>query len=520
MTRTLPSRIRLPAGSSSSTNESHLSHLGGNATLPTPWSSSSAAASYQKHTQQATSQPQQQPYQHLIHHNNHPSTASSISSKGYRGMNGVISGSTPPKMPGIGSSGSHSELHPHHYPPPRPFSQTLPHNKYHFSPVQNAAPSYHHPSYHPPPAGYSQSKIASVHPTHLYNGGGVSRSYASPVRTSPPPTTSSSMATVKPVGMCIQQSNSLKNGNRTPSPSFQGLQGKASTIHHDTSAGYHGNNVATNDVPLRRGGVNGSCNGIPPNSSSSSRRHAVYLQQSSAAVTVKTTTPNQPYYQQPSQQQQQQQQQQQHQQQQQQAFNENWNYSKSSESNGRNIAPMGIHHRSLSPQDVVISYEETPSRNSPIPQNGKNGCLAKPPLPPALADGISPAPTTGGPRPPPRTRPKSWTSSLFNAMRNNHSSVTFQCVVEEQGAVGSGSAPLPGEKQSDHRPKDASELAMPLTAASASDGQKFYSLPRFQNGVSANDPSQSKMATAKTRSRTPSPFRTIIKGLVKGKTFG
>ena len=492
MTRTLPSRIKLPPGSSSSPNDVG-PHLGSNSTLPAPWSSSS---SYQKHgqppLQQQQLQQQQQQYQHLVHHHN-PAAAT----KSYRGMNGVIT-STPQKMSSIVNQ---SEPHGQHYPPPRPFSQTLPHNKYHFTPVQNP-PTYHHqPSstYHPPSAVYSQSKIASVHPTHLFNGGGVSRPYASPLRSSPPP--SSSIATVKPVSMCTQNKNYV-NGNRTPSPTStlrQALNSKST--HHDSNS-FHVNN----DVSLRH------TNGVAIRSSSSSRRNAMYLQ-SSSAVNVKTTAQNQPYYHQPPVQQQQQQQQQ--------TISENWNYSKTGEANIRNNTASHP-HRSLSPQDVILNYDDPSSRNSPVPQSngtGKNGCLAKPPLPPALVDGMCPAPMSGGPRPPPRTRPKSWTSSLFNAMRNNHSSVTFQCVVEEQGVVGngSGSAPLPGEKPSDHRPKDASELAMPLTAASASDGQKFYSLPRFQNGASTNDLSQNKIPATKTRSRTPSPFRTIIKGLVKGE---
>ena len=52
----------------------------------------------------------------------------------------------------------------------------------------------------------------------------------------------------------------------------------------------------------------------------------------------------------------------------------------------------------------------------------------------------------------------------------------------------------------------ASDPTMPLAAASSSEGQKFYSLPR---------PNQAKLGTQ--RSRTPSPFRSMIKGLVKGK---
>ena len=523
MTRTLPSRIRLPPSSTPlSNNNAHaMQHLSGNSTLPAPWTSTAPVNSYQKHTQSSV---QQQQYQHLIHHHNPPP-----GSKGYRGMNGVIS-TTPPKISNNSNQGG--EVYPHHYPPPRPYSQTLPQNKYQYAPVQSTVPSYQHQSYHQPPAVYSQSKIANVHPTHLYNntgGTGVTRSYASPLRSSPPP--SSSIATVKPVSMCSSQSiKNCPNGNRTPSPSFQSM----SKLHPESGNNY--NAAMTNDVALRRVTANGISNGGLPSSSSSSRRHAMYLQSTSSAPapSAKTTTTPQPSY--PQQQQQQMHQQQMQQQhlnqqqlaiQQQQAINENWNYTKNNEPTSRNVLPaaMGLHHRSLSPQEIVNSYEDSPNRCSPVPQNGngKNGCLAKPPLPPTLADGgPCPAPNSGGPRPPPRTRPKSWTSSLFNAMRNNHSSVTFQCVLEEQGgAGGSVGSLLPADKQGDQsRPKDASELAMPLTAASASEGQKFYSLPRFQNGVSGSgDPSQAKTVTAKTRSRTPSPFRTIIKGLVKGKSL-
>jgi hypothetical protein len=378
-------------------------------------------------------------------------------------MNGVvISAAAQQKMSGD----------PHHFPPPppRPFSQTLPHNKYHFSPSQNPAPvTYHHnhhhhhqPSYHPPSTVYAQSKVASVQPTHLYN-----RSYASPLRSSPPAL--QTVATIKAVSMV----SGVKNGNRTPSPTHP-----------------------ANDVQLRR--VNGVAGPSP--ASSSARRNAMYLQTSTA---VKGTG-QQPYYQQqlpPTAN---------HQQQQQTAGSDHRSYAAKPAEASLRQPPMSCQHRSLSPQDISLGYDDPPSRSSPAPSSS-NGKHAKPPLPPALADGLCPAPPGAGPRPPPRTRPKSWTSSLFNVMRNNHSSVTFQCVVEEQAGAGATSGPA--EKADVPRPKDASELAMPLTAASASDGQKFYSLPRSGNEAVG----QAKLGSAKTRSRTPSPFRTIIKGLVKGE---
>ena len=123
------------------------------------------------------------------------------------------------------------------------------------------------------------------------------------------------------------------------------------------------------------------------------------------------------------------------------------------------------------------------------PETAGVGSKLKPPLPTMEA-------TNQVPKPPPRSRPKSWTSTLFNAMRNNHRSVTFQCVDEEENRMAGSS--------SSTEVIVASDPTMPLAAASSADGQKFYSLPRQQPPL------------ASTRSRTPSPFRSMIKGLVKG----
>ena len=143
MTRTLPSRIRLPPTSTPLSSNDTLQHLSGNATLPAPWTSSGGVNSYQKHAQSSVQQQQQQhqqQYQHLIHHQNPPP-----GSKGYRGMNGV-STTTPPKISNNSNQGE--EVYPHHYPPPRPYSQTLPQNKYQYAPVQNTVPTYQqHQSY-------------------------------------------------------------------------------------------------------------------------------------------------------------------------------------------------------------------------------------------------------------------------------------------------------------------------------------------------------------------------------------
>lgn len=122
---------------------------------------------------------------------------------------------------------------------------------------------------------------------------------------------------------------------------------------------------------------------------------------------------------------------------------------------------------------------------------------SKPPLPSEVTNQV--------PKPPPRSRPKSWTSTLFNAMRNNHRSVTFQCVDEEEqnNRISTNEIISPSEVIV------ASDPTMPLAAASSSEGQKFYSLPRPNQGT----------RLGVTRSRTPSPFRSMIKGLVKGKNY-
>jgi len=149
MTRTLPSKMRIP----NSTSVPGETQLGPNSTMPAPWASS--LSSYQKHIQPQHHQQQQQYQQHQ-----HVALHSNVS-KGYRTLNGVVPNPTQKVT---------TETHSHHFPPPRPFSQTLPHNKYQYPPVQNPAPAYqHHQAYHPPSAVYAQSKVASVQSTHMYN---------------------------------------------------------------------------------------------------------------------------------------------------------------------------------------------------------------------------------------------------------------------------------------------------------------------------------------------------------------
>lgn len=138
---------------------------------------------------------------------------------------------------------------------------------------------------------------------------------------------------------------------------------------------------------------------------------------------------------------------------------------------------------------VMTPSEDYSSSNSSLCKSNKTE--SKPPLPPSSGD-------SSGPRPPPRSRPKSWTSSLFNAMKTNHKSVNFQSVLEEQ-----------------HNDLDQSKYQ-----ASVEGQQKFYSLPRpgKEDGdeISEADIERVLKLSSKTRSRTPSPFRAMLKGLVKG----
>ncbi len=171
------------------------------------------------------------------------------------------------------------------------------------------------------------------------------------------------------------------------------------------------------------------------------------------------------------------------------------------------------------PALAASKRSQSPINCAATSARGDSPARSKPPLPPpnANADLNNPGGAGGStlPRPPPRSRPKSWTSTLFNAMRNNHRSVTFQCVMEENQISGS----LNGSNQNlvvqqEHQIIVAADPTMPMAAASSTDGQKFYSLPRPPTPPTSNSNPEQPLKSA--RSRTPSPFRAMIKGLVKG----
>ena len=153
------------------------------------------------------------------------------------------------------------------------------------------------------------------------------------------------------------------------------------------------------------------------------------------------------------------------------------------------------------PPSAIVTASTTASTSSSrrnavyIKEVTPEATKSKPPLP----NDQVPKP----PKPPPRSRPKSWTSTLFNAMRTNHRSVTFQCVEEENHRFMAASEST--------EVIIATDPTMPLAAASSTEGQKFYSLPR---------PPAHQGKLGPTRSRTPSPFRSMIKGLVKGVFCG
>ena len=189
---------------------------------------------------------------------------------------------------------------------------------------------------------------------------------------------------------------------------------------------------------------------------------------------------------------------------------------------------------------------------------------SKPPLPPESnfafnqskdSLGNNGGGSSNGPRPPPRTRPKSWTSSLFNrALRNNHRSVTFQRVEEEAGGqqhnqtandakrnstkdhlIIADECVATGTENNDNTITVVKNTTLPSNVGGAppKDGlmqakqqMLFYSLPRSKQQINKNknldhsntmpDNSNSSNSKSNTRSRTPSPFRTIMKNLVKG----
>ena len=185
------------------------------------------------------------------------------------------------------------------------------------------------------------------------------------------------------------------------------------------------------------------------------------------------------------------------------------------------------------------------------PDEGGNFALeGKPPLPPTEGPGGTGTGAGGTgtvPKPPPRTRPKSWTSSLFNAMsRQNHKSVNFQSVLEEQNQQqnnsqnsqsGGGSVSRNGSGSrlnmvSSCSPQKYSALGgggggqynddealLPAVVASKISDQQYNRSDQYNVEEKLRIP-QVQNVLATRGSRTPSPFRTIFKGMAKGTKGG
>jgi len=152
--------------------------------------------------------------------------------------------------------------------------------------------------------------------------------------------------------------------------------------------------------------------------------------------------------------------------------------------------------------DIDQESLRTLSSGSPDGVNGN-----KPPLPPGY---------DGNPKPPPRSRPRSWTSTLFNAIKNSsrstsvtlpHSQMHRDQSVTTLASVNTNTL----EKRSFRYNKQVRFLANPSKHPDSA--QKFYSLPRFIQPVTEKVPESVK---AKARSRTPSPFGRFVKSLVRG----
>jgi len=135
--------------------------------------------------------------------------------------------------------------------------------------------------------------------------------------------------------------------------------------------------------------------------------------------------------------------------------------------------------------------------------NGSNG--TKPPLPGGL------------PKPPPRSRPRSWTSTLFHAIKNSgskHSNTgSLQPGMQRDPSCCTLASMRTGDLGRSGRQKSVRFLANP-SKANLEPTQRFYSLPRFSER--RDSAFQELKAKAKARSRTPSPFSRFVKSLVKG----
>lgn len=184
-------------------------------------------------------------------------------------------------------------------------------------------------------------------------------------------------------------------------------------------------------------------------------------------------------------------------------------------------------------------YPRSPGPRRPVHLADGNGTIdvyRKPPLPPVDT-----------PKPPPRSRPRSWTSTLFNAFRGGgakagtlpnpaslppppaqqpaaHANLPHNTVLppppDYMLDMDTTWPDMPSNTNTldkrQYGPKQVRFLANPSKIET---NPKFYSLPRFigqPTTVAATDKLKVVGKTPKGRSRTPSPFGRFVKSLVKG----
>lgn len=153
-----------------------------------------------------------------------------------------------------------------------------------------------------------------------------------------------------------------------------------------------------------------------------------------------------------------------------------------------------------------------------------------------LAEEESPPPppgdqTNGNPKPPPRLRPKSWTSSLFSAFKlssnkasANNPPAPLSREISTVSTVTLNSLSTNTQEKKGLRSSFSKQVRFLANPAKPLEpNQKFYSLPHFARPSPAlplPEKVTSESVSVKARSRTPSPFGRLVKTLVKGSRGG
>ena len=166
-------------------------------------------------------------------------------------------------------------------------------------------------------------------------------------------------------------------------------------------------------------------------------------------------------------------------------------------------------------------------RKSPVPGPRSDYSAeeeATPPPPPLPLP--SACQTNGEPKPPPRLRPKSWTSTLFSAFRlkQDKASAGSQTVHLKREVSTVTLSSLSTQDKKGFRSSFNKQVRSLATPAKPLDSnQKFYSLPHFARPLPAVPLPEEVIPETdgvKTRSRSPSPFGRLVKSLVRGSRGG